>query len=72
MVINTLVHIIGVGNPTVIANNAALPVFQINTLGSGTSIQGLTIKGGIQGVLLNGATLVTLQDNTITKNGVGV
>ena len=72
MVINTLVHIIGVGNPTVIANNAALPVFQINTLGSGTSIQGLTIKGGIEGVLLNGATLVTLQDNTITKNGVGV
>ncbi|MCE7700288.1 MAG: right-handed parallel beta-helix repeat-containing protein, partial [Methanobacterium paludis] len=72
VVINTLVHIIGVGNPTVIANNAALPVFQINTLGSGTSIQGLTIKGGIQGVLLNGASLVTLQDNTITKNGVGV
>ncbi len=61
-------------NTIVNAANPSLPIFQINSGGTGTTIQGLTINGSINsdGVLINGASNVKLTNLTMVNCQRGV
>jgi parallel beta-helix repeat protein len=77
VVLDKLVQIIngGSGVVNVHASNTGLPVFLVNTGGSGTTIQGLNITGGSTGIYLNGAGNCNITGNNLTGNswsGIGI
>ncbi|MDP3610480.1 MAG: cysteine peptidase family C39 domain-containing protein, partial [Rubrivivax sp.] len=61
-------------NVTVNALNTSLPVFTINTLGSGSIIQNICINGSLtnSGIYINNSFNNTIFKNLITSNGNGI
>ena len=57
------------GSVTVKASNSSKNVFTINSGGSGSTIQGFTIRDGYNGVSLISANSCSIIGNTITNNG---
>jgi parallel beta-helix repeat protein len=62
------------GNVTIQASNSSKPIFTINRSGSGSLIQGFVISGALNsyGLLLDGCSNCTINNNTITNNYFGI
>jgi len=62
------------GTVTVKALNSSKPIFTINRSGSGSLIQGFVISGASNsyGLLLDGCSNCTINNNTITNNYFGI
>ena len=62
------------GTVTIQASNSSKPVFTINKSGSGSLIQGFVISGALNsyGLLLDGCSNCTINNNTITDNYFGI
>lgn len=83
IVVNRNLTIVSEGNVTVQAVNSSVPVFTINSGGSGSWIQGFNITGANQadeywegaspaGIFLNSANNCTILNNTLRNNYYGV
>lgn len=72
LIIEKPVNIVSAGLVTVQASNTGFSVFTINNAGLGTTIQGLNITGGSNGVFLSAANNCSILNNTITNNNIGI
>ncbi len=76
ILVNKLLTILPVSGANVIvqAKNTSYPIFIINSDGSGSTIQGFTIRGATQmpGIYLYQAIGCTLKGNTLTNNQAGI
>ncbi|MFA0832412.1 MAG: right-handed parallel beta-helix repeat-containing protein, partial [Methanobacterium formicicum] len=72
IILNKKLQLVALGDVTIASLSSSTPVIEINSMGSGSSISGFTITGGLQGVYLNLAENCTVLSNTITNNNYGV
>nr|WP_319372966.1 right-handed parallel beta-helix repeat-containing protein [uncultured Methanobacterium sp.] len=74
VVVNKNLTIISDSSVTVQASNTSNPVFTITRGGSGSWIQGFVISGAVNsfGLLLDGCSNCTINNNTITNNCIGL
>jgi parallel beta-helix repeat protein len=74
VVVNKNLTLISEGNVTVQATNTSQPVFTINNGGNGSWIRGFVISGSVNsyGLLLDGCSNCTINNNTITSNYFGI
>ncbi len=74
IVVSKNLTIVSDGNVTVQASNTSNPVLTITSSGSGSLIQGFVISGAVNsfGLLLNGCSNCTINNNTVTNNYFGI